>query len=1437
MNRQRQILNIDFRQIVPRCGGQQEAFEELCCQLARRMVPQDATFARLHGAGGDGGVECFADLHDGNRVGWQAKYVFDIDSLLRQGTDSLTTALRIHPTLTRYVLCFPFDLTGPTGRGGRSGVEKLEAWRKDQVQKAADQGRPLEIEAWPATELRSLLLELDVSGGISKFFFDETILSRKWFADHLRSAKATAGPRYTPELNVRTDVGKWFTAFGRTTEWFHELEKRLREARKRHNRLSEAIGRTSGDSTWPEWPGSMREEVVSVSERMRETLDACGTLRESHSEWAYRYSMKLLVNTLSDLSLLETRVAADLEERHGPGRADSPGFRQFMAEYQLSFPAANLDTVREAIKVFSNLHYWLGAPEGYLAFYGAFVLSGDWGVGKTHGVCDVACQRLEQNLLSCVVFGHQFGGEPDPWTRLAESLGLPITLGRDGTLDALNAAAEASSQPLILFIDAINETRPLQYWRNRLGAVVEEIRKRPFLRICFTCRTPYLPHCLPVKHGLPVVEHTGFKGIEQIACTSFFKHYELKPPVAPILQPELGNPLYLRLVCETLKSRGMDRLPTGWASAAQAISAFLEEKEKEFARDKDVSPNSRIVTASLRSITRAIAESGQSKLSWSEASRAVREARPEANTLNVIDWLVGANLLIEEAPDASAGFGAEGSIRPAFERFGDFLIALELLEQIRSDASLDSVFHVGGKLHPWVQDKSAVEENYGVLSALSILIPEQHAGRELSELVAAGEVHDALLKIVLTSIPWRDPSSFSLASQNLVLEGLSKQDLCQLVMDSLVSVMWRPSAIDATWFHGLLERIPLARRDAYWCGYLHQSYEQSEPVRRLIDAAFDLPLEAVDLDIAERWAIALLWFTAAADRRVKDWATRALVKLLIARPIVIPKLLDRFLSIDDDEVRERILLANYGALIISQDSNVIKQVTSTLQGAYRRDPEAFANALICDHIRCIGELARTLNILPEGSDPDLTMQPIASGLPLVLPSDEEVKRWDNLPKLAHSCLDDDFFVYSMGCLRPWEHSIPRKDMGKWIFQRVARDFGYEGSGCERYDGYMLGKYGGGRSKPTWAERIGKKYQWVAMYQLASRLHNHVQRKRDSWEPDPLRTPLILLEERKLDPTLPARLSEEEHATSWWLTASADLEPTKQLSDEEWVAREGDVPALEDLLSIVEHNGQNWHLLVSYPSWGQRSEDADWNDPYRQAWMHIHSYLVRKEDFPIAYDCLHRRNFFGKWMPEGATWLYGFAGEYPWATLFNTEPEEWHGRGGFGANLPVAYQPSWNQLAVEWEYDASLPRNFHMLVPARAFFSPPDLWWNGQDGYRLIRGRTVFRDPSITEAGPTSLLVDANDLVERLNLLGLRLIWTLLGEKWILGGPHDRQTPRRTFSQIACLGEDGSLHVGERVFFDDYDQDTGSRVITNSGTRRSRSTKMRRGPTNRSSGRS
>ncbi len=165
----------------------------------------------------------------------------------------------------------------------------------------------------------------------------------------------------------------------------------------------------------------------------------------------------------------------------------------------------------------------------------------------------------------------------------------------------------------------------------------------------------------------------------------------------------------------------------------------------------------------------------------------------------------------------------------------------------------------------------------------------------------------------------------------------------------------------------------------------------------MIEAAFELSLSDIEVEIAKRWSILLLWFTAAANRRVKDWATRALVALFVYQPQIIPGILTRFLDCDDDAVRERALLSCYGALILTRDAEIARESANNTFCAFQVNPAAFNNALIRDHIRCIGELAEQLGALPEGCKPELiTTQPIPSEWPLEIPSDEQVKEWSEI---------------------------------------------------------------------------------------------------------------------------------------------------------------------------------------------------------------------------------------------------------------------------------------------------------------------------------------------------------------------------------------------------------------------------------------------------------
>ncbi len=96
------------------------------------------------------------------------------------------------------------------------------------------------------------------------------------------------------------------------------------------------------------------------------------------------------------------------------------------------------------------------------------------------------------------------------------------------------------------------------------------------------------------------------------------------------------------------------------------------------------------------------------------------------------------------------------------------------------------------------------------------------------------------------------------------------------------------------------------------------------------------------------------------------------------------------------------------------------------------NPRDFDNAVIRDHARCICELADHLGVFPDEWDLGSFFGHLDSQWPLVLPGDDDIERWKELPKLSYSCLNDDFFTYTMSCLSGWEDAVSRVDMGRWI---------------------------------------------------------------------------------------------------------------------------------------------------------------------------------------------------------------------------------------------------------------------------------------------------------------------------------------------------------------------------------------------------------------------
>jgi hypothetical protein len=129
--------------------------------------------------------------------GLQAKYFQSLGTRQKaQLAESVTQAAANYPSLQRYTICVPFTPTAKTGaKAGKPRMgqhEKLAAWIDEWKVELAKAGRTIEFDLWDESELLGRLAAADVSGGLSRFWFEHAALTPTWFDQRLADANGDA---------------------------------------------------------------------------------------------------------------------------------------------------------------------------------------------------------------------------------------------------------------------------------------------------------------------------------------------------------------------------------------------------------------------------------------------------------------------------------------------------------------------------------------------------------------------------------------------------------------------------------------------------------------------------------------------------------------------------------------------------------------------------------------------------------------------------------------------------------------------------------------------------------------------------------------------------------------------------------------------------------------------------------------------------------------------------------------------------------------------------------------------------------------------------------------------------------------------------------------------------------------------------------------------
>jgi hypothetical protein len=332
---------------------------------------------------------------------------------------------------------------------------------------------------------------------------------------------------------------------------------------------------------------------------------------------------------------------------------------------------------------------------------------------------------------------------------------------------------------------------------------------------------------------------------------------------------------------------------------------------------------------------------------------------------------------------------------------------------------------------------------------------------------------------------------------------------------------------------------------------------------------------------------------------------------------------------------------------------------------------------------------------------------------------------------------------------------------RWVARR-AYEYGWTSRlfPHDRGEGYT------GRDRPR-TERIGKKYQWLALSELAARLTDNVWIiERYPERAMPYDHPADDWFIRDVEPSLITTPIPVTTRGGWWQTTSLDLDPIDGDGIGAWPFQ-GEQLSTSDWIDVVDPDGRPWSLV--YGMFNARENRGTTNTRLlailRDVFVRVSTVIISSSDIEEAMTILRDERLADPSGHKTADLTDGpFLCEYGWRDTW------WHDddpfEEGFREFEGIRYMRPVSRHTWESHLDLSLPKGSSICVPRPWLGNRLSLRPNPARPWEFVstnHGGLVFFDPSIG-ADSTAALINKDVFVQALAAEGLECLWIVAGER-------------------------------------------------------------------------
>lgn len=1416
------LPDIDLYEIRPHRSSQADAFEELCCQLANDEPIDDRIRFDRKGRGGDAGVECFATLKDGAEIGWQVKFYSDFKSMITSLKQSLKTALIKHPAMTRFIACFPFDLSDSRRENVQTALAEWSKWTTEQTELCGASGRKISIERWDAHEIKIRLTANNprASGRVA-FWFDHEMMTPEWLSNAFERVKYSLGDRYSPENHVNQPVRQSILASLRDPCVFVEIQD---HAEKIGDILRSMPGGGDGDE----------KNIIN---------GGVSALRQAALSRPEPFPVTELKNTVEEATDVALTWRNQLKIKHPEQDKLHPSLTKASNLVSALYAAARM----------------LGSDRCQHINSRALLIMGDAGSGKSHLLADACAHQLHHNRPALMILGGKLP-DAEPWGEILKELDLPKHLQVKHFLGALNAAGETTGVRTLIAIDALNEKNGQSIWPERLPGLLKDLSDFPWITVALSCRSTYEGVVIPAMldaNKLPRIHLQGFSDAEVV---HYLSNRGISVPETPRQLEELHNPLFLRLASDAVNNGESERiLPETLSGISGAVTLYTAAVIKRVETSLRVVSARRVVQKAIALLVKEMADTGRGQLGYGRADALIRTIHNGSEMAHDLLFQLANEGMLAIERDTHSVSDEDEIVRFEFERVGDHTITANLLERSALNG-ISEICQPGMPLHTALSDEGSFIRA-GLLEALAVQLPEKYNIEllDLPGIPCTGWLAVPFEKSLLT----RQLSDFSARTWQLVEE--TGDD--ELRYDTLIALASEPGHyFNVTFLDRELRPLCMPERDACWTAYL----AYSDRADHLVNWAWRANQSRITPERAELAAVQLAWFLTATRRPLRDRATKALVALLADRPALASAVWDRFRGLDDGYVTERILASLYGAAMQGRWRQ--DQLSSTALTIHRdliSDQRLTENVLLRDHALGLIDYAK-LNAAADDPVVMITLQvSFKSAWPVEYVSEDTIDAYTRdygtgrrgHDEIVNSCIDGDFGRYVLDpAVRDWSpaplgtavlptaldlqeewfeqfKSVATQEMleahealvnalsqeganshafttekrtlikeAKSHFRTVVGDSAYEEWRAKaenwRTDGMYQRIAGNSAAEFNlgWArrwvvmrahelgwsselhgrfdarrrgsrnehmlERIGKKYQWLALYELVARMSDNLARL-PSWDDDDVTL-------RNLDPSL---LVEHTSEVGWrgfkgeafWAGTPPSLPAMTPAEAIAWLDSDGDFLDGIDVISVTSpEDERTWLVLSGFESWSESVQDIR-----TESWRRVGCIVIPAQDLATALNIMSSDHFTSDSdLPSAEGGGYHVhLGEYPRHRLtagYTDWIGEWQPHGFRGRpGTAISVLPTTAEYSAEaGGYDGSVTDTISISMPA--YWIMDEMKIRLKDGRSILfqdsSNKVMFWDPAVTHAGRSAGLIDRKAFLELLHEKELVAVWAVAGEK-------------------------------------------------------------------------